>query len=267
MGPKFHKSPAYYLVAWSILLIGVIVLVKLAMTELTSPAFLYSDDYVEYWSAARLNLSGGNPYDPEQLAPLQLAAGRTRDVPLMMWNPPWTLTLLMPLSWLPYSLSRLLWLLLSVLILFLAANWGWYTYGGDPAKRWLAWLVVFTFSPSLHLLRFGQITLLLLLGVIGFLHFVKGERWWLAGAAAALITIKPHLLYLFGFAFVVWAVDRRKWTLLGGFVFSVVGALGIAWAVNLIRQYFYAVTTYPPEQWATPTLGAILRLCCRRRLR
>lgn len=262
MSLGFRKSPVYHLVIWGLFLVGVLVLGKLALTTLADPAFISLDDYVEYWSASRLNMLQGNPYDPDQLTALQITAGRTENLPIMMWNPPWTLALLMPLSWLPYPPSRVLWLVLNVSILFVCVNWCWRHYGGESNRAWVAWAVAFTFGPPLHLLKAGQITMLLLLGVVGFLYFSERKQWWMAGAAAALITIKPHLLYLFGLALVVWAVDRRNWALIGGFALSVIGALGVAWIVNpnLIQQYVYAVTTYPPEQWATPTLGAVLRL-------
>jgi len=262
MDSEFRKSLIYRLVIWGLLLIGLVVFGKLAIAKLTDPTFISLDDYVEYWSASRLNRVRGNPYNPDQLESLQLAAGRLKNVPIMMWNPPWTLALMMPLSWLPYPSSRVLWLLLNILILFVCVNWCWRAYGGDLRHAWIAWVVAFTFGPPLHLLKAGQITILLLLGVVGFLYFSGRQKWWLAGFAAGLITIKPHLLYLFGLALLVWALSNRKWTVLGGFAVFLFTSMGVAWAVNpaLINQYLYAVTAYPPEQWATPTFGAVLRL-------
>ncbi len=77
-----------------------------------------------------------------------------------------------------------------------------------------------------------------------------------------MITIKPHLLYLFGLALVLWALDRQRWVVLGGFGLTLIAAMGVVWAVNpaLIDQYTYALANYPPAQWATPTFGALLRV-------
>ena len=56
------------------------------------------NDHIQYWSAARVLLDGGNPYDPSALLDAQLAAGRQREDAILMWNPPWVLTLFVPLA-------------------------------------------------------------------------------------------------------------------------------------------------------------------------
>lgn len=252
----------YRILLWVGLIASSWLLFQRSISVLTSPEVLKTDDYVEYWSAGRLNLLGGNPYDPAQLTPLQLATGRAEGVPVMMWNPPWTLAIAMPLSWLDYPVSRFLWLLLNLGIIFFVADWGWRVYGGAPGNRWVAWLVAFTFGPCLHVLKAGQIAPLLLLGVVGFLYFARQERWGVAGAMAALITIKPHLLYLFGLALLFWALEHRRWRLLLGFAAAIILAMGSAWAINpaLVSQYLYALAHYPPAEWATSTFGAVLRI-------
>ncbi len=259
----FNERPLYYKILVLVTLVmGLIIFLWLAMQSLSSPNFLFFDDFVEYWSAGRLNLTGGNPYDPEQLTPIQLQSGRTTGIPVMMWNPPWTLTLVMPLSWLPYPIARLLWFLLHIVILFLCLTYAWSLYGGNPDYKWVSWLVGFSSGPLLHVLRAGQIGLFLLLAVVGFLYFHRrGKEGW-AGASLVLLTIKPHLLYLFLLAVFLWSVDRRKWKVILGGAVALLLLLGIAWGINpaLLRQYYYATTHYPPEQWATPTLGAVLRV-------
>jgi hypothetical protein len=255
--------PVYYrILVAALFVISLIILFWLAMQKLSDPDFLFFDDFVEYWSAGKLNLMGGNPYDPEQLIPVQRQTGRTEGIPIMMWNPPWTLTLVMPLSWLPYSIARVLWLLLHIVILFLCLMWSWSFYGGNPDYKWVSWVVGFSFGPLLHVLKAGQIGPLLLLAVVGFFYFLEqGKDWW-AGASLVLLTIKPHLLYLFLLAVFLWSVDRRKWKVILGGVIAFGLLLSIAWGINpnLIRQYYQATTNYPPEQWATPTLGAVLRV-------
>jgi hypothetical protein len=256
------QHPMYRILRVVLLLIASSVLFWLAMDKLTDPRFLFFDDFVEYWSAGKLNLRRGNPYDPEQLTPLQRQTGRTAGIPIMMWNPPWTLTLVMPLSWFPYPIARVLWLMLHIGIFFISLMWAWSFYGGDPHYRWVSWLVGFSFAPLLHVLKAGQIGPLLLLAVVGFFYFHERGNAWLAGASLVLLTIKPHVLYLFLLAVLFWTMDRHKWKVILGGVLAFFLLLGIAWGVNpaLISQYYYATTHYPPEQWATPTLGAVLRV-------
>lgn len=252
----------YRALTWVLLILGVLLLASVSRRRLTSVEFISLDDYVEYWSAARLNFSGGNPYDREQMAVLQGQAGRLTDVPVMMWNPPWTLGMFMPLSVISYPASRLLWLLINIGIIFLSADWIWRTYSGDDRRRWIAWVVTLTFGPALHVLRAGQISPLLLAGVVGFLYFAGRDRWFAAGICAALITVKPHLLYLLGPSILLYVVRYRRWSLLAGFIVAMAVATAVAWLPNpaLLAQYLHAVSYYPPEEWATPTLGGVLRL-------
>jgi len=180
----------------------------------------------------------------------------------MMWNPPWTLALVLPFSLLPYLWSRTLWFLASVLATFFCADWLWRFYDGSERLRWLSWLVAFTFGPTLRGFAVGQISPFLLLGVVGFLFFVQRERYWWAGVVLILASFKPHIVYLIGLSLVCWAVDRRRWAVLLGGAMVLLAAMGVVLIVNpaLLDQYRFAVTHYPPQQWATATLGAGLRM-------
>ena len=71
-----RKHPWYRFTLWVIFLIGLGVLVFLAMRAVTEERWQRSDDYVEYWAAGRLYITGGNPYNPDELLPLQNQAGR-----------------------------------------------------------------------------------------------------------------------------------------------------------------------------------------------
>lgn len=220
--------------------------------------------FVEYWAAGRLQLTGNNPYSPEQLFALQQSVGLTRDRPEIMWNPPWTLSFVMPFGMLSYPISRLLWLMLHLALVLFCADWTWRFYGGPIRRYWIAWIVGFTFLPTLNVLLSEQIGPLILLGLVGFLHFEKRKQWWLAGSVLVLIAIKPHLLYLFWIALIFWALDRKRWAvLLGGAVSGLVATtIPLIFNPAVISQYFYLCTTAKPTpfDWATPTLGSFLRL-------
>ncbi len=226
----------------------------------TAPGLL-ADDFVEYWAAGRLNVTGGDPYAADDLLPLERHAGRTAEV-LMMWNPPWTLALVMPFSLLSYPISRLLWLGLSIVLIIVASNWIWELFGGMTNRRWLAWALAFTFFPTIIVLRMGQIGPVLLLGVAGFLHFERKERYGLAGALLALLAIKPHLLYLVCLAVPVWCLGaRRRWAVLGGATIALVAATLTAMVFNpqVISQYRAATEASSPLVWMNPTAGSLLR--------
>jgi hypothetical protein len=223
---------------------------------------LPTDDFIEYWSAGRLNAMDRNPYSVSELAAVQRSAGRTQDVPLVMWNTPWTLTLAMPFGLLDYASARLCWLALHLGLVFFSASRLWRLYGGSSRRNLRGVLIALAFVPTLFVLRMGQIAPLILAGVVGFLEFDRRKMWRWAGAALCLTLIKPHLLYLVWIFVALWVVSRKRWAVLGGAGLAGL-ALGIVPVIanpHVFGDYLAAMAVQPPLYWVTPTLGAMLRL-------
>ncbi|MFQ5856515.1 MAG: glycosyltransferase family 87 protein [Anaerolineae bacterium] len=219
-------------------------------------------DFVAFWSAGRLLLTGNNPYSAEQLYALQKSVGSTYGIPMMFWNPPWTLLVTVPFGLLDYPVSRVLWLWLNLALVLLSVEWAWRLYGGSTRRRWLAQVVGFTFFPTLSALYLGQMGPLVLAGVVGFLHFERRRQWWLAGAVVLLIAIKPHRFYLFWVALLLWVLDRRQWSILLGGGLAGLGSTAISLFINpsVINQFLHGTTDHAPFYWMTPTLGTLLRV-------
>ena len=154
-----------------------------------------------------------------------------------------------------------MWLILSIVMILIATNWIWTLLGGPTQKRWIASVIAFTFFPTIIVLRMGQIGPVLLLGIAGFLHFERKQRYWLAGAFAALLAIKPHLLYLVCISILVWSIGRRRWGILGGGALILLSATltAVMFNPNVITQYLSATDAKSPLVWMTPTLGSLLR--------
>jgi hypothetical protein len=236
-------------------------LTHLRIVELA--ALSRGDDFLAYWSTSRLQVSGRNPYSPADLLSVQTAAGWTDSTALMLWNPPWTLFFVLPFGVPDYPASRLLWLAFNVGLILFSAAWLWRFYGGAQVQPvWVAWLVALLFAPTLFMLKIGQIGGLMLLGLVLFLLFVRREQWALAGAATVVIAIKPALLYLFWLALLAWAIDRRRWSVLVGGITAAVVATAVPLAFNpaMLSQYIATMTHQAPIDYATPTLGMLLRL-------
>ena len=217
-------------------------------------------DFVEYWAAGHLLASGDNPYDGDRMHALERAAGRTEDG-ILMWNPPWTLPLVLPFGLLPVRTAHLIWLVVQLAVLLFCADRLWLLYG-DREQRWVAWLLGLAFLPALFALTAGQITPLVLLGGVGFLTFMERKREALAGVAAVLLAIKPHLAYLFWLALLLWSIRERRWrTLAGGIVAGVLmTALPLLFNAYVLQQYWHTFTQSPPAQYRSPTIGTVLRL-------
>ena len=249
---------------------GAVLLVCLAVTGwkvsglLADPTVFPPDDFVEYWAAGSLNADGRNPYDGEQLQELERRAGRDTDEAVMMWNPPWTLTVAMPIGLLKPRVAQLLWLAISFVLVVVCADLLWNVYGGPAARRWVAWLLALTFMPTLFVLHAGQIGPFILLGITGFLVAERAGRPWLTGAAGVLIAIKPHLVYLLWIALAVWTIRRpvpTRWKVIAGGLLAGAVATAIPLLCNpaVLDQYREAMVHRTPDQWKSPTLGSLLR--------
>lgn len=221
------------------------------------------NDFIEYWTAAKLLLGGGNPYSTAELLQMQQAIGSTQPVPLIMWNPPWTLAFTWPIGLLDYGNAQFAWFLLHALIIFVGAQVLWQIYGGgDQASRY-AWLSVLTFAPTYFVLLLGQIGPMILLGLVAFLFFAKKKAWSYAGASIALVSIKPQLLYLLWLALFLWMLSQRQWRLGLGLLTAglVVIITPLFWNPMIYSQYIDLVRSSDvlrPSDWATPSLGATL---------
>jgi hypothetical protein len=217
-------------------------------------------DFIEYWSAARLAMDGGNPYDPTALLAVERAAGWLREDPLLMWNPPWTLAIIMPLALLPFRVAAFFWLLLGLVLLLTSGFLLWRYVAPQDRRYWIGLLLAAGFVPAWFALHLGQISPWLLAGVVGFLWAERKGRDLVAGAALALLTIKPHVTFLFFLAAVWWISREGRWWILVGWLAALVGASGIVLLLdgNIFGEYLAAAAS-PPLYWVTPTLGAWLR--------
>lgn len=241
----------------TILLVTLVVLVP----RLTQSDILGADDFIEYWAAGRLNSTGDNPYAADELLVLQLQEGWDEVAPLMMWNPPPVLTLIMPFGLLNYGIARLLWLFINLALVMTCAEVLWRFYAGEPKHRIWGLLASLAFYPTLSVLHIGQIGIWVLVGVVAFTILMHQNRWGAAGAFLILLTLKPHVAYLVWAALGLWWLRRRAWGLVGGFAL----ALLITWLVPVLvnpqvtSQYIEAVRNAPPLYWKTATIGFLLR--------
>jgi Glycosyltransferase family 87 len=221
------------------------------------------NDFVEYWAAAKLLMTGGNPYSPEQLLLLQQSVGWSQTAPLIMWNPPWTLFFIAPLGLLDYGNAQFFWFLLHSVIIFVGGRTLWQTYDGVRRKSWWTAVAVLTFAPTYLVLFLGQIGALILLGLILFLCAVDKQAWVTAGLCVSLVSVKPHLLYLFWLVLVFWVMRRRRWRFLGGWLAGafVTGAAPVTFDPSIYARYLALIKTgdvIRPFDWATPSLGTAL---------
>jgi hypothetical protein len=257
---------------------GIIVALLLASGWDIAP-MLPPVDFVEYWSAAREHLRGGNPYDGDALLPWQrLASGdQHKATATMLWTPPWTLPLYWPFAFLPPNLGHAAWLVMQLSSLLLSISWLSSVYlpvCHRGLRLVFTALLAVAFAPSWWMMNFGQNTGFILLGLAGFLKFRLSGRPGIAGGFAALTAIKPHLLALFGVVLILDAIRPagRKTLIVGVAVLSVCGLVALLPNPQVYADFFAAVrrpptaTSTPLWQWQLPSFSYWFRITLEERL-
>ncbi len=260
---QFRNKKIYQLVIWALLIISVLGLIYLA-PNLMKPENISGDDFLHFWAAGYLNLHGKNPFDPTAIEKLRIQEGSNPalSVTPIVLNPPWVMAILMVFGLISFPISRMIWLLLYIIFILVSALILWRIYSGQPKRGWLALLAVFIFSPTTSVLEKGQLTVLILLGVVGFLYFVVTKpNDWLAGACLALVSMKPQIVILFWFALLLWILQQRRWLILISTAITVLVLCSISMIFNpqIFQQYITMLRSYSVSEWANPTIGAYLR--------
>lgn len=248
------------------LLIGAMVAVaSVGLTgtpPLPAPSPVPVADFVQYWAASRVVLSGGNPYDWNALLAAERQAQPGMPAAVMMWNPPWTVTVTALPAMLPYEAGRIVWAALSASMLVLSAGLLWHCWCGKAQRRMPALAAVLWFPASVFALVMGQVSPVMLLGLAGFFYFERRGRLAAAGAAAALTLVKPQVLLLFWAALLLWSLHRRRWRLIMGAAGTIAALSALPMSANpgIFADYLDALRNRPPDYFVGPTLGTLLRL-------
>ena len=224
------------------------------------------EDFVEYWAAGRLNAAGVNPYDPTALLHEQAQVGWSDRTPDMMYNPPWALAIAMPIGALDFQAARSIWLSVQILITLWCASQLWTLYGGASNRSTLAWSLALLWFPTMVAGRLGQISTVILLGLVGFLVCVSARRDLAAGMFFAMTAVKPQLVALVWVPVMLWALADRRFKVLAGVAVALLGASLAALAANpaVFAQYLHLMTSAPPQlSFESPNVATVLRVALR----
>lgn len=175
-------------------------------------------DFIEYWCAYQLARTGQNPYDSSLLLSFQRSIGWSEPAALMMWNPPWLMTVLSPILSFPFYEAGKLFIVLNVALISVTAAFSWKLIAvRSPAKvPEVALLATLLFFPVKLAIDMGQVSVLITASLVVGLWALKERRDLLAGGLLALLTIKPHLAYL-PLILAAWVVIReQRWRVVVG---------------------------------------------------
>lgn len=226
-----------------------------------------SSDFLQYWAAARLNMLGRNPFVLGDVNALWQEQGWQDTWALVMYNPPWVLTLMAPLALMNVRLAWLVWRTVLWGCAFVSADRLWHYYHGPVKSRSIGWVIGLTFVPTIIAVRSGQLGPVVLLGVVLFLRGIQSNQHnaageWLAAVGILLISAKPHVLYLIWLALAMWCVSGQRWSLLGKVGVVTATALFPTMLANpaILVEYAQSVLQRPPDQWVSATWGSHLRM-------
>ncbi len=170
-------------------------------------------DFVTYWSAGHQLVHRANPYDASAVSRMERFAGYpTSEPPLIMRNPPTSLALVLPLGFLGPQWAFLFWTLASICCLTGSVVVIWNMHGRPPTPLNL---LGYSFGPAMVCLACGQMSLIVLLGLVLFLR-LHGSRPLYAGASLWFCMLKPHLFVPFGVVLLAWVIASRNYKILVG---------------------------------------------------
>jgi hypothetical protein len=202
----------------------ILVLAALIITLLIAkvvPIDKYGDfgtvDFIEYWTAYQLFTSGQDPYDPELMHQQQLALARFTPQPLMMWNPPWTLSLMAPVLKKGFLRAASWWLALNFMAAVLS-GWLLASLCNDSNRsKFVGAAAALCLYPVYLTLMVGQVSIMVTLGVAGAIWAIKNNKDLTAGAFLMLVTLKPHIPYLILILLAFFVLRERKFKVLVSF--------------------------------------------------
>jgi hypothetical protein len=172
------------------------------------------------WEPAEAILAGRSPYPPP------LAAAIDDGNPAVY--PPAVMLLVAPLTWLPWSAGVIVW---SVLISAGCALGLWLL----EVKDWRVYGVVLATEPLLFGLTYGNLTLLLVLGLAAAWRW--RDRPVVTGAAVGALIVAKVFLW----PIVIWLIATRRWR---AALFSTVGAVAVV-ATSWALIGFDGLSDYP----------------------
>jgi hypothetical protein len=181
---------------------------------------------------------------------------------MMVWNPPTTFALLAPLALLPFHTARAVWVIVNVALVSVSCG----VLGAIYLPPGRAPLITFfvaasSFSSMLVGVFIGQITFLVLIGVVGALFLIKREKFFWAGAVLFLTNVKPHLVLLVVPYFLIYLALQRKWS---GWAGLIAAAVVDGITLFILRPQWISdlksLIALAPVDWATPTLGGLIAI-------
>ncbi|HMB23243.1 MAG: glycosyltransferase family 87 protein, partial [Chloroflexota bacterium] len=171
----------------------------------------YGMDFRGYYAAARVLVSGGNPYDYHQVAPVLLRiTGEMGNNPY--YYPPWFTWIFIPLIVLPFQLARMVWMAFNVGIWNLSL-WKLGKILQWPPEGWRRYFlyVLATFLFARITWKYEQAGILVFSLLIAIIVAAESKQWIWFGCWMALLLIKPNITLIVVTGLSLWLIRKHQW--------------------------------------------------------
>jgi hypothetical protein len=191
-----------------------------------------NSNFLKFWAAGHMILTGQNPYDPTRWYEEQLNLGATQVPDRIFLYPLPQAYFMIPLALLPITGSFIVWGIISQAIIaatcFILLN----KFAKTEQIRLFLPLVVFLlfFGPIYLSLHIGSIGAMALVALLGAILLLERRKTFLAGMLFSILVLKPSqglpILFLVG----LWFLVKRDWKViigmtLGGMILFISGWL------------------------------------------
>lgn len=175
-----------------------------------------------------------------------------------MRNPPWAIPFVLPLGFFEYPTAFGVWTVTTLILIAGCGRVLWGVFATVPSL--LPAVLTLVFGPTFCLLLMGQLDALTLAGLTLFLWAIRQNRHFLAGTSLLLVSIKPHIVLLFLFAVVLWAVRTRGWTVLAGAGLAVTVSTILVVLINhnVLSQYLQCVRSFTSYKDTDPNISGLI---------
>lgn len=178
-------------------------------------------DYYYYCAAGKVALAGGNVYDMDQYrAALASIGWPDYENPQGLTHTPLNMPLYMLMALLPLKISMACWFALNIAGLVFAAYLCRQIFDLKQVPTGFLVFALFTYPPTIKMLTFGNVSLILLLSLLGFMVLYRKEQYFWAGFVLALNVVKPHHLLLLYTLLGIQMIQQRRFTFIAGIVAS-----------------------------------------------
>lgn len=225
------------------------------------------NDFLRYWTASKIFITGGNPYNFESLHQMQKTIKPDLDTQGegdKVWNPPWLMLLLSPLTIFNFNIATKIWILIniSLITISLFLLWEIVFEPNDRKGLILVYGAGFLFSNTIDLIRLGQISSLLLIGLVITIWCLQKKFFYWVGFGILLLTIKPQVTYLVLLVILIWVIRNKQWGVIVGLVISGMVSIIVVSIIfpDWLSSYLQTIFTLPYSQIYTSTLGSFVEV-------